>query len=85
MVVLLFSPCSLKLLVKCVFFRLQQFEKRLMMAQGIRPIPVEWPWSLQVLGTVSKGLLHLLGRVGSVVSVQEEEVSEEENFDPLPF
>ena len=56
-----------------------------MMAQGIRPIPVEWPWSLQVLGTVSKGLLHLLGRVGSVVSVQEEEVSEEENFDPLPF
>ena len=52
-------------------FRLQQFEVRLMMAQGVQPR------SLQVLGTVSKGLLHLQGTLGSVAPVQQEEVSEE--------
>ena len=36
-----FSPCLLNLLVKFVSFILQQFEVRLMMAQGIQPIPVE--------------------------------------------
>ena len=35
----LFWPCLFNLLVKFVSFRLQQFEVRLMMTQGIRPIP----------------------------------------------
>ena len=40
-VVLLLSPCLFNLLVKFVSFKLQQFEVRLMMAQGVQPIPVE--------------------------------------------
>ena len=37
-VLLLFNPCLFNLLVKLVSFRLQQFEVRLMMVQGIQPI-----------------------------------------------
>ena len=40
-VLLLFSPCLFNLLVKFVSFRLQGFEVRLMMAQGIQPIPAD--------------------------------------------
>ena len=40
-VLLLFSSCLFNLLAKFVSFRLQQFEVRLMMAQGIQPIPAE--------------------------------------------
>ena len=36
-----FSPCLLNLLIKFVSFILQQLEVRLMMAQGIQPIPAE--------------------------------------------
>ena len=40
-VVLHFGPCLFNLLVKFVSSRLYQFQVRLMMAQGIHPIPVE--------------------------------------------
>lgn len=49
----LFWPCLFKLLVKFVSFRLQQFEVRRMMAQGIQLIPVQSgpgaysPWNSQ--------------------------------------
>ena len=40
-IVVLFGPCLFNLLVKFVSSRLQQFQLRLMMAQGIQPIPQE--------------------------------------------
>lgn len=50
---LLFSFCLSNLLIKFVSFRLQQFEVRRMMAQGIQLIPVQSgpgaysPWNSQ--------------------------------------
>ena len=38
---LLFGPCLFSLLVQYVSSRLQQFQVRLMMAQGIQLIPAE--------------------------------------------
>lgn len=40
-VLLCHGPCCFKLLVKFLSSRLQQFEGRLMMAQGIQAIPTE--------------------------------------------
>ena len=59
-VVLLFKLYLFNLLVKFMSFRLQQCDARLMIAQGIQPITADSdPRSLQFLGTVSEGLLHL--------------------------
>ena len=40
-VLLLLSPCLFNLLVKFMSSRLQQFQVRLTIAQGIQPIPAE--------------------------------------------
>ena len=56
------------------------------MIQGIQPICIESdPRSLQVLGTVSKGLLPIQGRLGPVALVQKEEVQKKGPSAPYPF
>ena len=60
-VILLFSPWMFKPLVRFVSFKLQQFEVRLIHhgSRNSAHSSSKWPRSLQVLGTVSEGLLHL--------------------------
>ena len=58
--VLILGPCLFNVLANFVSSRLQRFKIRLMMAQGIPThYSRQWPSSLQVLGKVSKGSLHL--------------------------
>ena len=60
-VILLFSPCMFKPLVRFVSFKLQQSEVGLIHhgSRNSAHSSSKWPRSLQVLGTVSEGLLHL--------------------------
>lgn len=60
-VVLLFGPCLFSLLINFVSFRLQQFEGRLMMAQGVQLIPAEWPTCLQGPKNIQQGTSTPLG------------------------
>ena len=83
-VLLLLCPCLFNLLVQFVSSRLQQFQVRLMMAQGIQPIAAEGgPGPYRSLEQPARDFYATRVRLGSATPVQEEEVSEEENSGPL--
>ena len=73
-------------MIEFVSSRLRQFEVRLMMAQGIQPIPAEsgpgptGPWDSQQETSTPLG-----ARVCGPCPLMQEEVSEEETFGPFPL